>query len=191
MQPVHTQCIDLYGVPTGIRTPVTAVKGRCPRPLDDGDASCGLLRSRFGGGGKRDRTADLLHAMQALSQLSYTPTANREIIAERPSAGKPRRVPCAGRGRGPVRTAGPIFPLSSAAFLSNSIDAAATRPSARSTPISARPRRLSSPARPAASVAPLARACARAARPSCCTDASCASSKRCTTRSSPQAIPSR
>ena len=33
---------------------------------------------RFGGflfgGGKQDRTADLLHAMQALSQLSYTPT---------------------------------------------------------------------------------------------------------------------
>ncbi len=25
------------GVPTGIRTPVVAVKGRCPRPLDDGD----------------------------------------------------------------------------------------------------------------------------------------------------------
>ncbi len=30
--------------------------------------------SGFGvGGDKRDRTADLLHAMQALSQLSYTP----------------------------------------------------------------------------------------------------------------------
>ncbi len=27
------------GVPRGIRTPVTAVKGRCPRPLDDGDAA--------------------------------------------------------------------------------------------------------------------------------------------------------
>ncbi len=27
----------LLGVPTGIRTPVTGVKGRCPRPLDDGD----------------------------------------------------------------------------------------------------------------------------------------------------------
>ena len=27
----------------------------------------------FFGGGTRDRTADLLHAMQALSQLSYTP----------------------------------------------------------------------------------------------------------------------
>jgi hypothetical protein len=25
------------GVPKGIRTPVTAVKGRGPRPLDDGD----------------------------------------------------------------------------------------------------------------------------------------------------------
>lgn len=29
--------LSLIGVPTGIRTPVTAVKGRCPRPLDDGD----------------------------------------------------------------------------------------------------------------------------------------------------------
>jgi hypothetical protein len=29
----------------------------------------------FDGGGKRDRTDDLLHAMQALSQLSYTPYA--------------------------------------------------------------------------------------------------------------------
>ena len=28
-----------YGVPTGIRTPVTAVKGRCPRPLDDRDST--------------------------------------------------------------------------------------------------------------------------------------------------------
>jgi hypothetical protein len=27
-----------YGVPKGIRTPVAAVKGQCPRPLDDGDA---------------------------------------------------------------------------------------------------------------------------------------------------------
>ena len=33
------------------------------------------------GGGKRDRTADLLHAMQALSQLSYTPVAKKRDYA--------------------------------------------------------------------------------------------------------------
>jgi hypothetical protein len=27
----------IFGVPTGSRTPVTAVKGPCPRPLDDRD----------------------------------------------------------------------------------------------------------------------------------------------------------
>jgi hypothetical protein len=26
----------VYYTPKGIRTPVTSVKGRCPRPLDDG-----------------------------------------------------------------------------------------------------------------------------------------------------------
>ena len=33
----HCDKAFLNGVPKGIRTPVTAVKGRCPRPLDDGD----------------------------------------------------------------------------------------------------------------------------------------------------------
>ena len=34
----HKLYLQQYnGVPKGIRTPVTAVKGRCPRPLDDGD----------------------------------------------------------------------------------------------------------------------------------------------------------
>ena len=69
----------LFGVPTGIRTPVTAVKGRCPRPLDDGDPRCCSKSDVSCGGGKRDRTADLLHAMQALSQLSYTPTEERAL----------------------------------------------------------------------------------------------------------------
>jgi hypothetical protein len=32
-----------------------------------------IIFNSFDGGGKRDRTDDLLHAMQALSQLSYTP----------------------------------------------------------------------------------------------------------------------
>jgi hypothetical protein len=38
------------------------------------------------GGDKRDRTADLLHAMQALSQLSYTPTSG--IIFQYQTFGK-------------------------------------------------------------------------------------------------------
>src|SRR5258706_3285906 len=67
-----------------MRTGVTAVKGRCPRPLDDGDVEDSYDGRRPVGGGKRDRTADLLHAMQALSQLSYTPTQGRELYhAER------------------------------------------------------------------------------------------------------------
>ena len=33
--------------------------------------------SFFSGGARRDRTADLLHAMQALSQLSYSPSTRR------------------------------------------------------------------------------------------------------------------
>src|SRR5579862_1394911 len=71
----------ILGVPTGIRTPVIAVKGRCPRPLDDGDC---IRTAASVGGGKRDRTADLLHAMQALSQLSYTPDRARNYISPRP-----------------------------------------------------------------------------------------------------------
>ncbi len=67
------------GVPNRIRTGVTAVKGRCPRPLDDGDLKTFTTAGGRSGGGNRDRTGDLLHAMQALSQLSYTPTQGREL----------------------------------------------------------------------------------------------------------------
>ena len=41
------QAVDLYGVPKGSRTPVTAVKGRCPRPLDDGDMDSFLTCSGY------------------------------------------------------------------------------------------------------------------------------------------------
>src|SRR5579883_427957 len=38
-----------YGVPRGIRTPVTAVRGRCPGPLDEGDEARGpYLAARHG-----------------------------------------------------------------------------------------------------------------------------------------------
>jgi hypothetical protein len=37
--PYISKLLIMFGVPDGIRTRVTAVKGRCPRPLDDGDAA--------------------------------------------------------------------------------------------------------------------------------------------------------
>src|SRR5215471_17032638 len=40
------------------------------------------------GGGNRDRTGDLLHAMQALSQLSYTPTREGQLYGGASSAVK-------------------------------------------------------------------------------------------------------
>ena len=73
-RPSDNGFFKISGVPTGIRTPVTAVKGRCPRPLDDGDAIArGALSRLNSGGAKRSRTADPLHAMQVLYQLSYSP----------------------------------------------------------------------------------------------------------------------
>ncbi len=42
-----------------------------------------LMLLKVFGGGTRDRTADLLHAMQALSQLSYTPTEERALYGRR------------------------------------------------------------------------------------------------------------
>ena len=39
------------------------------------------------GGAKRNRTADLLHAMQALSQLSYSPLTKMEAHASGDSLG--------------------------------------------------------------------------------------------------------
>ena len=40
---------------------------------------CKMLQSKLGGD-KRDRTADLLNAIQALSQLSYTPISNYKLL---------------------------------------------------------------------------------------------------------------
>lgn len=56
------------------------MKGRCPRPLDDGDVDNDLQLNGHSGGARRDRTADLLHAMQALSQLSYSPFFKKKVF---------------------------------------------------------------------------------------------------------------
>src|SRR5262245_42441257 len=49
-----------------------------------------LFLLRLAGGGNRDRTGDLLHAMQALSQLSYTPNQGARLY--QPLQG-PSRLP--------------------------------------------------------------------------------------------------
>ena len=36
---IYNDYFPNYGVPYGIRTRVTAVRGRCPGPLDEGDAA--------------------------------------------------------------------------------------------------------------------------------------------------------
>ena len=41
-----------------------------------------FTKRKKSGGARRDRTADLLHAMQALSQLSYGPTWRRGTLPE-------------------------------------------------------------------------------------------------------------
>jgi hypothetical protein len=52
------------------RNSISARICRLAMPMKKAAFSCGFF---VFGGGKRDRTDDLLHAMQALSQLSYTP----------------------------------------------------------------------------------------------------------------------
>lgn len=37
------ETVLFYGDPSETRTRVTAVRGRCPRPLDDGTCGCGNL----------------------------------------------------------------------------------------------------------------------------------------------------
>src|SRR6185312_13718308 len=69
------------------RNPIRPAPKSESRPVRGGFSISARLRQGFGGqirfakfgGARRDRTADLLHAMQALSQLSYGP----EFLSER------------------------------------------------------------------------------------------------------------
>jgi hypothetical protein len=51
--------------PDGIRTRATALRGRCPRPLDNGAVHCSL--------GYQDSNLDLLNQNQQGCQLPHTP----------------------------------------------------------------------------------------------------------------------
>ncbi len=58
-------------------------------------------RQAENGGARRDRTDDLLHAMQALSQLSYGPTKGRELWGTAPMMSNPARTETQVTGFGP------------------------------------------------------------------------------------------
>ena len=45
--PVSNRASFISGVPKEIRTPVAAVKGQCPRPLDDGDKTLNGMGTDF------------------------------------------------------------------------------------------------------------------------------------------------
>ncbi len=67
------------GVPNGIRTRVAAVKGRCPGPLDDGDAvvwaahpSGGATVRASAGGGQRAAGAALGAEAPFTTRASFT-----------------------------------------------------------------------------------------------------------------------
>ena len=65
----------------------------------------GVRRRREVGGASRDRTGDLLHAMQALSQLSYGPTSiGLQAFAYRWKCGVPTGI------RTPVATVKGLCP---------------------------------------------------------------------------------
>ena len=58
----------------------------------------GTCREVIVGGARRDRTADLLHAMQALSQLSYSPK-NRGTLRRRHGGVKKPTACCTSQGK--------------------------------------------------------------------------------------------
>jgi hypothetical protein len=92
-QPQHTMCS-----PDGIRTHATAVRGRRPRPLDDGartDPSCqhsSLTHTRLiGCGGQtllgyQDSNLEWLNQNQLCCQLHHTPLADLKLLVKRSAA---------------------------------------------------------------------------------------------------------
>jgi hypothetical protein len=87
------------GVPNGIRTRVTAVKGRCPRPLDDGDLRHGNLSVSRASAGQAITLAGRVCTKKCIAP-AVTPTAPDEPLADRIGSavgcdpGLRPRVPC-------------------------------------------------------------------------------------------------
>ena len=82
-----------------------SVLSRCQRTAGALVTNDAARRSR-GGGGDRNRTDDLLLAKQALSQLSYTPTA----LGEAQSPSRRQRRPCAAKAASRRTERSPTLP---------------------------------------------------------------------------------
>src|SRR5437588_11065184 len=67
-----------------------------------------LAKQAKAGGARRDRTADLLHAMQALSQLSYGPLELPRVLGD-------------ARAQNPEHSSGPISSLLVAADIADDV----------------------------------------------------------------------
>src|SRR5574343_484627 len=98
-----------------------------------------LLHSLLLGGGKRDRTADLLHAMQALSQLSYTPVVRTSCFPAIHSPGLPPSL-CLASGVAPFKRDKEYIPVFKRV-------ASGRAPSPDRTTPAPHPRRVSGPGR--------------------------------------------
>src|SRR3977135_739422 len=90
-----------------------AMPGTTLRPSGSVVAAPRVARRAKRGGARRDRTADLLHAMQALSQLSYGPLVRsfEHDLFGKPVATFPDhapRAPWATRGQNPEHSSGLI-----------------------------------------------------------------------------------
>src|SRR5690606_30068577 len=66
----RVRCLEKAGTPNGIRTRAAALKGRCPRPLDDGGIYYSLT---VRGGPGRIRTCDNTDYESGALPLSYGP----------------------------------------------------------------------------------------------------------------------
>ena len=63
--------LQVLRAPNGIRTRVTAVKGRCPRPLDDGDVRGWAILPAINRATKPDIHAQKSHHLPEKGQLFF------------------------------------------------------------------------------------------------------------------------
>src|SRR5438270_1938674 len=125
MSEIHDRLL-LVSRRRALRAPLPQSYARC-LPGDVWPNLCRWIRWSYVGGAERDRTVDLLNAIQALSQLSYGPTRRESLAAGQggcQTRERAARAAATARGAAPstssIATAGlpawpPSLPVSAAA----------------------------------------------------------------------------